>query len=94
VADKKIFIPNNLTNHIELPGGRKLYMTQHSEKRLRERNITEEQIIETFVNPDIIVPNADYSNARNYIKTFKNKMLKIGVKDKDELPVLITAFFR
>lgn len=94
MTNKKIFIPVGLTNYIELPNGRKLYMTQHSERRLRERNISEAQIIEAFTNPDVVMPNADYINAKNYIKTFKNKMLKIGIKDEGEPLILITAFFR
>jgi len=40
------------------------------------------------------MPNKDYGNARNYVKTIGDKKLKIGIKDDAELFVLITSFIQ
>lgn len=40
------------------------------------------------------MPHTDYDNARNYVKHFGDKKVKIGVKDQEEPLVLITAFFQ
>jgi hypothetical protein len=91
---KKVFIPNDLVGFIQLRNGKKLYITSHSQNRLKNRKIEEKYIDETFCNPDVIMPNKDFENARNYEKTIDSKRIKIGVKDDAEPFVLITAFIR
>jgi len=90
---KKSFKPKNLVDCITLNDGRKLYLTEHSQSRIKERKVLEQDIKDTFSNPDIMMPNKDYDNARNYVKTINNKKIKIGIKDDAEPFVLITAFF-
>lgn len=91
---KRTFIVNNLQEAIDLDGKRKLHLTGHSKMRIDARNIPLEYIIETFRNPDVIMPNVDYENAHNYVKNFGDKKVKIGVKDEDEPFVVITAFMQ
>ncbi|CAN2041155.1 DUF4258 domain-containing protein [Candidatus Magnetomoraceae bacterium gMMP-15] len=91
---KQIFVPKNLINFITLEDKRKLYLTEHSQRRIKERKISEKDIKETFSNPEFTMPNRDYDNARNYVKTIDNKKLKIGIKDDTEPFVLITAFIQ
>jgi hypothetical protein len=94
--EKKTFICKDLTeaNSIMLDDGRKIYLTEHAKDRLKSRHISDEQIKETFINPDIIVPNKDFANAKNYEKTIDGTRLKIGIKCTEEPFVLITAFFK
>jgi len=82
------FIPKNLTDYITLEDGKKLYLTKHSKDRIKTRKISEEDIRKTFSNPDIIMPNRDFDNARNYMKIIGNKKLKMGIKDDAEPFVL------
>ncbi len=91
---KSKFLPTELVDYIELDNGKKLHLNEHSRKRIITRKIPENYIIETFVNSDCTYPNKDYKNARNYVKQFNGKRLKIGVKDDEEPYVLITAFMQ
>ncbi len=91
---EQTFTPEKLINSILFEDGRKLYLTEHSQERIKTRRISEKDIEETFSNPDIIMPNNDFDNARNYMKTIDNKRVKIGIKDDIELFVLITAFIQ
>jgi hypothetical protein len=91
---KRAFVPHRLIDHIAMEDGRKLYLTQHSKDRLTTRNISRVYIEKTFRFPDIVMPNRDYENARNYTKTIDNNRIKIGVKDDEEPLVLITAFIQ
>lgn len=91
---KKIFKSDELIDYITLEDGRKLYLTKHSQYRLKTRKISDIYIKETFTNPDIIIPNKDFDNAKNYIKTIEGKRIKIGIKDDIEPFVLITAFIQ
>jgi len=92
---KKIFITKDLKEPaIEIDEGRKLYLTAYSEMRIQSRGIPIDYIIKTFSHPDIIMPNTNYDNAKNYVRFFGDDKVKIGVKDQDEPFVLITAFFQ
>jgi hypothetical protein len=88
-----IIIEDNLKTEIDIGDGRKLFLTKHAERRIRQREISIAHIKETFCNPDITMPNSDWENARNYFKSFEDQKLKLGIKDKDEPFVLITAFY-
>ncbi len=55
---------------IELNNGKKLYLTTHSKSRINSRNIPKNYIVETFLKPDIKLPNKDYENANNYRKNW------------------------
>ncbi|MEN8217125.1 MAG: hypothetical protein ABFS56_12305 [Pseudomonadota bacterium] len=71
---KKKFTPSNLIKYIEFDNGKKLYLIKHSEDAIVRRNISEDDIIDTFLNSDMVVPNKDYENARNYIKHFTKNL--------------------
>ncbi|OQX25948.1 MAG: hypothetical protein BWK80_12935 [Desulfobacteraceae bacterium IS3] len=92
---KRAFIVggDDLINFITFDDGRKLYVIEHSQQNIIKRKISEKDIKETFCSPDFIVPNKDFDNAKNYIKTINNRKLKIGIKDDGEPLVLITAFY-
>lgn len=68
---KKPFIaPKDLKEEdsIMLDDGRKIYLTYHAKERLKQRNIPYEYVKETFAHPDIVMPNKDFENAKNYEK--------------------------
>lgn len=94
---KKTFItPKNIIaeESILLDDGRIIYLTHHAKQRLEQRNIPRDYIKQTFTNPDIIMPNKDFENAKNYEKNINGIVLKIGIKCEDEPLVLITAFIK
>lgn len=93
---KKTFIAiaDDLKEAIEIDDKTKLYIHKHALGRIQSRRISIASIKDTFRNPDIIIPNKDFENAQNYVKSFGNNKLKIGVKDQDEPLVLITVFFQ
>lgn len=90
---KKLFNPTDITGTYQIDEKRILHTYSHCDDQLIHRTIDMKDVIETFVNPDIVIPNAMYSNARNYIKKIGNRHLKIGVKDDEEPYVVITAFY-
>jgi hypothetical protein len=89
-----IAIADDLKEAIEIDDKIKLYIHKHALRRIQSRRISIASIRDTFRNPDIIIPNKKFENARNYVKTVDNNKLKIGVKDQDEALVLITVFFQ
>lgn len=62
-----------------------------AERRMLQRNVSDQQVVDTFLNSELIWPNRDYENVHNYRKTFDGKQLVIGVKDDTSPCVVLTV---
>jgi len=69
---------------------RQIIFIQHALDRLKERDISEELVIEVIRNPDVV----DNKGERRKIaqKLIKEKLLRIVYDDEDELIVVISAY--
>jgi len=66
-----------------------IILTKHAEERLRERNITLQQVRYTISNPDMTLPAWD--KKKRVMKDFGSKCLDVIYRETESVIVLITA---
>ncbi|HEY4694919.1 MAG TPA: DUF4258 domain-containing protein [Candidatus Nanoarchaeia archaeon] len=64
-------------------------LTEHAELRLKERNITRDQVAETVESPDLILPAR--GGRQIAIRKFDGRFLKIVFTKKESGIIVITA---
>jgi len=68
-----------------------LIVTDHAAQRMIQRKITEDDIAETYMNPDATWDHIS-GNTKNYQKEIAEQLIKIGVKlKKSGKHILVTA---
>lgn len=91
------FVPNDLVSTHICPSpcseGKILHFCSHAITKMAATGITVKEVIETFCDPNIIMPNVKFTNAHNYAKDINGRKIKIGVKDDGEPYVVITVFY-
>lgn len=67
---------------------KELFIGPHAQQRMKDRNVTNEQIVQVYQHATVIWPNKDYENVHNYKLCIDGRDLVIGVKD-DEPPYFV-----
>lgn len=69
-----------------------ILISDHAEKRMKERKITDNDIIKTYTKPDATYPQKNKKGRTNYLKQFEGYRIRIGVDVRGKKPnILATA---